>query len=51
MVSLEGSNKVTLLNLNTVGAINMVNVDTQPVVEAEENANAFAATVMRFVTG
>lgn len=50
MVSLEGSHRVTLLNLNTVGAINMVNVDTLPVAEAEENANAFAATVMRFDT-
>lgn len=48
MVSLERSHKVSLLNLNTVGAINMVSIDGQPLVEAEENANAFASTVMRF---
>lgn len=52
MVSLEKSSKVTILNLNTVGAINMANVATVPespliVVEAEENANSFASTVMR----
>lgn len=52
MVSLEKSSKVTILNLNTVGAINMANVKTVPEsllidVEAEENANSFASTVMR----
>lgn len=52
MVSLEKSSKVTLLNLNTVGAINMATVETVPesllpYIEAEENANSFASTVMR----
>lgn len=54
ILSLEGSHKVTLLNLNTVGALNMVRVgstpvvDTTPAVEAEENLNSFAATLMRY---
>lgn len=48
IVSVEQSHKVSLLNLNTVGAINMVNIDTVPLAEAEENTNSFAATVMRF---
>lgn len=52
MVSLEKSSRVTILNLNTVGAINMANIETVPEslllpIEAEENANSFASTVMR----
>lgn len=48
IVSVEKSLRVSLLNLNTVGAVYMVNVDSIPVAEAEDNANAFGATVMRF---
>lgn len=48
IVSVEQSHKVSFLNLNTVGVINMVTVDTTAFAEGEENPNSYGSTVMRF---
>lgn len=48
IVSIEGSHQVSLLNLNTVGTINMVNIDGAAVAPSIDNINGYAATIMRF---
>ncbi|PWW76933.1 Glycoside Hydrolase Family 55 protein [Tuber magnatum] len=48
IVSVEGSNKLSLLNLNTVGSESMVDIDGKPSITAAGHENPFVRTLMRF---
>jgi len=48
VVSVEGNNRLSLLNLNTVGSKSMIDIDGKPSVPAAGHENPFARTLMRF---
>jgi glucan 1,3-beta-glucosidase len=48
IVNIESSSKFSLLNLNTVAAVSMVNVNGGAVVPASGNENSFTRTLLRF---
>lgn len=48
IVNIESSTKFSLLNLNTVAAVSMVNVNGGAVVPASGNENSFTRTLLRF---
>ncbi|CUS11856.1 unnamed protein product [Tuber aestivum] len=48
IVSVEGENKLSFLNLNTVGSKSMVDIDGKPSIAAAGHENPFVRTLMRF---
>lgn len=48
IVSIEGKNKLSLLNLNTVGSKSMIDIDGKPSITAVGHENPFVRTLMRF---
>ncbi|KAG0124681.1 pectate lyase superfamily protein-domain-containing protein [Tuber indicum] len=48
IVSVEGNSELSLLNLNTVGSISMVDIDGEPSITAAGHENPFVRTLLRF---
>ncbi|RPB12591.1 exo-beta-1,3-glucanase [Morchella conica CCBAS932] len=48
MLEIQDSTSISLMNINTIGVINMVTLDGEPAVQASDNRNSMADTLIRF---